>query len=411
MRTITFVLALLSCSLGARAQSRTYRFLRSEDPVQDRNAYLLTLLEMDPAARAAISHDAALQEIGRRLTKTRDAVFSICRQAKSCPVDQIMLAQQEIEKVGVELAALAEPGGLLNNLVHDALRPSGRFQKYASLDDPALIRAAWLETADGVNRLYRVYALGGETADIDGPLYAAGSENLLYPLQAALSAEMDDSTGAFFSPWSRLGFDLLVVNQRQEAARYEPLDEGANRAAFAKAKSMDWTSHRYTAILVLGIGLSDTETGLSPSGAFLVRMAARRFRAGLAPFIIVSGGHVHPNRTAYSEAVEMKRELMARYLIPEDAIVIDPYARHTTTNLRNAARLLFEMGAPQDKPMMITSSDEGSEYIHSRGFADRCAMELGYQPVDILERVSQFDLAARSNIISLHADLRDPLDP
>jgi hypothetical protein len=44
-------------------------------------------------------------------------------------------------------------------------------------------------------------------------------------------------------------------------------------------------------------------------------------------------------------------------------------------------------------------------------FADRCARELGYQPVDILDRLSPFDLAARPNLISLHADPQDPLDP
>jgi hypothetical protein len=32
------------------------------------------------------------------LTKTRDAVVSICKQAKSCPLDQMRLTEQEIEK-------------------------------------------------------------------------------------------------------------------------------------------------------------------------------------------------------------------------------------------------------------------------------------------------------------------------
>jgi DUF218 domain len=125
----------------------------------------------------------------------------------------------------------------------------------------------------------------------------------------------------------------------------------------------------------------------------------------------VSGGHVHPDRTPYSEAVEMKRELMARDHIPEAAVVIEPYARHTTTNLRNAARLLFQMGAPLETAMVITASEDTSQYIQSREFRDRCARELGYQPVDIFDRLSPFDLAARPNLVSLHADPQDPLDP
>lgn len=62
-------------------------------------------------------------------------------------------------------------------------------------------------------------------------------------------------------------------------------------------------------------------------------MAARRWRQGLAPLIIVSGGHVHPNRTPYSEAVEMKRELITRYGIPETAVVIAPYAHRSCSNM------------------------------------------------------------------------------
>jgi len=412
---ITYCLVWLICaSPVAGAQSPTYRYLRSDNSVEDRNAYLLTLLTMDPAARAAIRQSSLLEGLSRRLTQSRQAVYAACKETKACPVDQIMLHQAEIETAGIELAALAKAGGPLNKLVHDQMRPSGRFQKYAGLEDSAFMRASWLETAQGVNRLYRVYALGEKipTEKIDGPLYQAGSETLRNDLASALGAEIDDaSTDVFFSAWSELGFDLLVIQQRTEAGRYEPLAEGENAAAFARARTTDWHSQRYAAIIVPGIGLEEGETGLSPMGAFRIRMASRRWREGLAPFIIVSGGHVHPDRTPYAEAIEMKRELIARDHIPEAAVVIDPYARHTTTNLRNAARLLFQMGAPTGKAMVITASEDTSQYIQSSEFRDRCARELGYQPLVILDRLSPFDLAARPNLISLHADAQDPLDP
>jgi len=414
LKIIYFLLVLISISPLAGAQSSTYRYLRTDNPVQDRNAYLLTLLTVDPAARATIAQNRVLETLGKRLTQAREAVYAACKQTKACPVDQMMLTQLEIETAGDQLAVLARQGASLNKLVHDEMRPSGRFQKYAGFEDSAFMRASWLETAQGVNRLYKVYALGEKlpTAKIDGPLYEAGSETLRNDLASALGAETDAaSTDVFFTAWSQLGFDLLVIQQRTEAGRYEPLAEGENAAAFARARTTDWKSHPYAAIVVPGIGLAEGETGLSPMGAFRIRMASRRWREGLAPFIIVSGGHVHPDRTPYSEAVEMKRELIAGDHIPEAAVVIDPYARHTTTNLRNAARLLFRMGAPLEKAMVITSSEDGSQYIQSREFADRCASELGYQPVDILDRVSPFDLRARLNLISLHADLQDPLDP
>ncbi len=66
-----------------------------------------------------------------------------------------------------------------------------------------------------------------------------------------------------------------------------------------------------------------------------------------------------------------------RYGVPDNAIVVDPYARHTTTNLRNATRLLFRMGARMDKPVVIMKLDGLTEYILSKEFAARCRKGLG----------------------------------
>ena len=107
----------------------------------------------------------------------------------------------------------------------------------------------------------------------------------------------------------------------------------------------------------------------------------------------------------------MKRVLVADYGVPADSVVIDPYARHTTTNLRNAVRILFRMGAPSDAPLMITTSPDQSGYIEGAVFAARNTGELGYQPVTGLKRLSPFDLTGLPNMTSLHADPRDPLDP
>jgi len=173
----------------------------------------------------------------------------------------------------------------------------------------------------------------------------------------------------------------------------------------------NWASFEYSGILVPGIGLDENEIGISPLGAFRVRTAAKRWREGLAPFILVSGEHVHPNRTPYAEAIEMKRLLMARYQVPANAIVVDPYARHTTTNLRNAVRLLFRIGAPMDKQILLMKLDGLPEYIFTKDFSQRCTQELGYQPMIDIRDVSTFEISGLPNIVSLHADPQDPLDP
>lgn len=412
-----FVALLTALSLtgaSALAQSSAYRFTHSDDPVLDANAYLLTLLAADPQAREALAHDPAVVAVAARLGQTHKDLLKACRLGPACPVDQLMLSDAESAAVGADLSRLAASGAPLSRLVRTQMRPSGRFQKYADLDDAGLIAAAWAETAKGVNRLYRVYADGEKPryAEIDAMSYAPSDPHLRQILREALEASTDPSADALpLSPWTRVGFDLLVANQRDEAARYEPLETGENAKAFARARKLDWKAHPFSAIVVPGMGTEGAETHLSPVGAFRVRLAVERWREGKAAFLLVSGGHVHPNKTPYAEAIEMKRDLVDHYGVPADAIIVDPYARHTTTNLRNAVRLLFRMGAPMDQPVLITTSQDQSFSIESAAFAKRNQDELGYEPMTAFKRLTPFDVTAKPNLLSLHADPQDPLDP
>jgi hypothetical protein len=88
-----------------------------------------------------------------------------------------------------------------------------------------------------------------------------------------------------------------------------------------------------------------------------------------------------------------------------------PACRHTTTNLRNASRLVLRYGMPTDKPLLITSDQSQSAYISGKEFQDRCLRELGYLPGTVGRRLSRFDLEFRPSVASLHADAKDPLDP
>jgi uncharacterized SAM-binding protein YcdF (DUF218 family) len=107
-----------------------------------------------------------------------------------------------------------------------------------------------------------------------------------------------------------------------------------------------------------------SESNLSPAGRLRDELAAKRFRDGKAPFLIVSGGFVHPIRTEFSEAIEMKHDLMTRFGIPADSIIVDPHARHTTTNMRNAARLMYRYGIPFDKTALVTTDPWPTEPKH-----------------------------------------------
>jgi len=412
MAAIFLTSAALLSGPDALAQSATYRFIRSGDAVQDKNFYLLTAFSGDRAARAALAADPTLRAFrDRNVTALRDALAKCA--APACVATALTLSDSDIEKIGDALAGMA--AGPLRALIRDQLRPSGAFQRHAALDDPALIRAAWRETALGVNRLYRVYSLGEvpRYPAIDAMSFKPDDQRFYQLIKTALETA-DDGLGAdtlFFEPWSQLALDLLLINQRDEAGRFEPLDAGENAAAVKRAGSTSWRAFPYSAILIPGAGLRDDERGLSAIGALRLRLAVRRFKQGLAPFIIVSGGNVHPNKTPYNEAIEMKRELIARHGVPENAIFIDPHARHTTTNLRNAVRILFRAGAPMDKAVLVATSRSQSAYIEGEVFRTRNQDELGYQPMTVTRRVSTYDLAMQPNLASLHVDPTDSLDP
>jgi hypothetical protein len=203
----------------------------------------------------------------------------------------------------------------------------------------------------------------------------------------------------------------LDVNHRDEAGRFEPMEKGPNAAAYRNIVTTDWKRYPYSVIVVPGSGNDQPGIALSGAGKLRVQLAAKRYRDGKAPFILVSGGFVHPMQTPYAEAIEMKRELMAKYGIPESAILVDPHARHTTTNIRNAARIMYRYGMPFAAKALITTDPSQSASIENPNFAQRCLNELGYVPHRLLGRTSLFDLEFVPLLDSLQADPLDPLDP
>jgi uncharacterized SAM-binding protein YcdF (DUF218 family) len=174
---------------------------------------------------------------------------------------------------------------------------------------------------------------------------------------------------------------------------------------------VDWSAFRYSAILVLGDGPTVYGQQVGQAGKLRLMHAARLYAEGLAPFLIVSGGNVHPARTTLNEAEQMKVLLMTRYGVPEHAIVMEPHARHTTTNFRNAARLMFRYGFPLGKEALVSTSSPHSSYCESDKFRQRLMDELGALPMTLGERVSEFDLEFKPLPVSLHLEALDPLDP
>jgi hypothetical protein len=267
----------------------------------------------------------------------------------------------------------------------------------------------------GLNSILKVYGLGEKPRypAIDGPKDAIGSPDFTATVASVvmLGEAVSHDPATALDPSMALALALLDANNRDEAIAFDPLDSRYNKAAAQRVAKVDWARYRYTAILVLGVGPEDTGTNLSPLSKLNVRMAAQRYADGLAPFVLLSGANVHPRGTRHVEAVEMARALMERFGVPADSIIMDPYARHTTTNLRNATRRLVSLHMPLDRDMLVISNVDHIRAINSPAFVERNMHELGYQPGKVTGQPGPNDLAFRPNPQSLRNDPLDPLDP
>lgn len=378
--------------------------LHLEVPVQDKNFYLLSAIGRIAEVARAVRADSDLA-----------ALAAAKRGALGKAALAMEFSEAETEAAADALKRLYRDRPEVRRLVDGPLRASGLFVRYQSMAGEQLLVRAWSDAAQGIDGIIEVYGLGHAPryAAVDAASFDVKSEayaRLVHTLAAVLE-EDTARLGLFFEPSMRFALGLLEANQRDEAGRFEPLESGQNRAALSRVKTIAWGKFPYSAIVVPGSGPDRESVSLSPWGRLRLELAVRRYRQGLAPFLLVSGGFVHPAQTAHCEAMEMKRSLMADFRVPEEAILVDPQARHTTTNLRNAARQLYRYGFPFDKPGLIVTDTYQSESIESAAFAERCRRELGYQPVSGLRRISAFDLVFVPSIESLEADARDPLDP
>ena len=303
----------------------------------------------------------------------------------------------------------------VRQIVDGPLRRGGVLLRFGDKGGEEMLAQGWSEAVANANHIVDVYCLGAAPRypAIDSISYDAKSAAFGGLVKAAAQVMNEDASAMelFFQPSLRFALEMLRANLRDEAGRLEPLETGENRAAVRRIKSVRWDKFAYSAIVVPGSGPDRENFALSPWGRLRLELAARRYREGKAPFLIVSGGYAHPSQTLHCEAIEMKRSLMTDFGVPEDAILIEPHARHTTTNLRNAVRQLYRDGFPFDKPGLITTDPSQSASIESAAFIKRCNDEMGYMPVKGLRRTSPFDLEFTGVIDSLELDARDPLDP
>ncbi|RQO65385.1 YdcF family protein [Pedobacter sp. KBW06] len=417
MRSIFLLICGCLCTISICAQAQQqpnpqYQLKTTFNPVQYKNFYLLTLLQQDQRVKQAIKNDPELSTLFKNKTlKIADALKS-CATGIACFAAAFKFTEDEIAAVSVRLGQISKQDAALNALVNNDIIPSGCYALYGHFKPEEMLAKAWAQDAKAINHTIAVYVEGAKANYPKIDSIGFNVKDKSYPELVNTNALLSLNTvnSLFFEPAMQFALIALEINERKDAGDYEPMMTTVNKASLSAIKKTNFSKYKYSLILVPGEGPEEQDTELSAGGMLRCRLAAAQYKNGMAPFIMVSGGRVHPYKTKYSEAYEMKRFLMNTLQIPESVIIMEPHARHTTTNLRNAARIMFRYGIPMDQAALTVTVNSQSRYI-SEVMPQRCIKELGYEPYRIGKRLSDTALEFFPNVMSLQIDFDEPMDP
>jgi len=399
-----------------------YHLFKSNGFVQAKNYYLLTLFQEIPEVKKMLETDVVLKALAKTKLDSLSAGLINCGRDGVCYLDRMKFTDAEIKTVSERLDILYQPQNALDKLVKNHLIPSGCYILFQNLSAKEMLVKAWQQDAMGINFCISVYAGGSKpnyplidsisfnTKDPrNNNTYLYNYVSLLYNASSLVALESNEND-LFFYPSLTCTLHFLEMNERNQAEDFEPMDKGENKAAVEKIKTTQWKNYKYSLIMIPGAGPEDPQVALSAEGMLRCRLAAIQYKNGLAPFIVTSGGKVHPYKTKFCEAIEMKKYLMEKLGIPESAILIDPHARHTTTNMRNTVRIMFRSGMPFDKPA-ITCTTKGQSNMIGNTLIARCIKELNEAPYKNGIRLSETEIEFFPLIEALHINPNEPMDP
>ena len=420
--TILFIiLALVNQTIAQNQLSKnSYQLVRGNSFVTSKNYYFLNLVNTIPEVSKQLANDTTLQRIQLLRRNNFKKALDNCKLDITCLTAQLQFSDDEISQVGQRLRQLYTKDNYLGKLIRNHIIPSGTYYQFNQLEEKELLVKAWEQDARGINFCIGVYAEGKKPNyplidSISFKVYDSkggiqpGYWNMVYNLCSLIYQERENAESFYTYSLSAATY-LLEINEREQAADFEPMELGENKAACNKVKSIRWNDYPYSVIVIPGAGPDDPKVPLSAEGMIRCRLAAIQYKKGLAPFIIPSGGKVHPYKTTYNEALEMKRFMMDKLQIPESAIIIDPHARHTTTNMRNSVRLMYRYGIPFDKIGLVCTT-RGQSNMVTTTLPDRCFRELKLVPYKNGKRLSETVSEFYPLKDALHINPFEPIDP
>ena len=379
--------------------------LVNPETVESKNVYFLSLVNTRTELTDAIAGDAELAA----LSKKKYEEFKTAATLKD-KIASVVFSNAEITAAGKRISALWAENNAFDRLAIDHLSPSGCYISNKRNTVRSFLEGVWATDAAALNTINRIYGDGSQAAHCDDDRRTATDAQVMDALEKAGSKVNAES------PFYQLALEcakaVLAVNERDgEAVNYEPLNSGCNKVAFEAAKATQWNNYEYSIIMVPGAGPDDYNTPLHPDGKVRCDIGYKLWKQKLAPFIMVSGGRIHPSKTKYCEAYEMKKYLMGKG-VPESAIIMEPHARHTPTNVRNMVRVMFRMGIPMDMGGIVAcTASVISGTFQNQAFMNRCINEYGFLPVSFGKTVTSEAITFYPRTDCLNIYSKDPLDP
>lgn len=386
-----------------------YELINPDRPIS-KISYFTMVMDGSAEVKRQISQDTELRRIAEQ-------VYSRLEQSGDDPEDiakSLLLTETESVMIGDRMAHLLRGSRQLKALFERDLIGSGCYYTHTgSSSDEEILRAALSQDIEALNQVIRVYGAGDKPRyKIDSISWQQGGKThrMLLSESKDLLLQLGKERELYYALPLYAAELFLDINDRDEPSVFEPLGKGENQAAYRLIPTTEWRKYEYSAVLILGFGPDNYRFPLNPGGKIRLRAAAEKFKSGVAPFIIVSGGKVYPYKTQNVEAYGMKQYLVKECGIPSDRIIIEPHARHTTSNIRNTARIMYRQGFPMDKPFIVSSSESHIDAVMSQAFQERCKREMGLQPCKYGRRIGKIFAELIPLECSLQINTADPLD-
>lgn len=401
---------LLLLALQSSAQGQQPLLPVAPENVLSKNAYLTFMLSRNAGMRQLLTADKDLVLLGQTQRKALSET-SLSLDG----VEAMKVSDGPARQVANRLAALYDREPSFRTFVDDSVMATGCYAMVKGKGRERLMQA-WYHDAKALNHVIDVYGGGSKPNyplidSISFDVHSRRFKQEIFPLVKGNVLFATEGDPFFAAIPLQAAQCLLMANDRLQAIDDEPLANGLNKAAYAAVARTAWNQYPYSAIVVLGVGPETSTEHVTAESLLRADYAALCWRRKLVPFIIVSGGKVHPYHTPYCEALEMRNYLRTVCHVPDSVIIVEPHARHTTTNLRNAGRIMIRQGFPLDKRALVTGSKSHMDYVCSDTFQQRFLQELGYLPVSSLKRMGDRLSSFFVNRSCLQIDDDEPMDP